>query len=148
MADPKLSEPQAEINPAPKADKSVLGDFDPRVVHHRDPKTGRVVRVNPFKMIVERGKRYYEHPVGSGNLWHEDRTHAGRFEQGMIILGADHKVYVAPLSEDQKLARQYAQLAQEKAKLAKELEEIKQEQADKKEAKPKAKAKPKEESES
>jgi len=111
---------------APKV--QALGDFDPRVVHTRDPKTGRVIRVNPFKLIVERGKRYYEHPVGSGNLWYEDRTTAGRFEKGSVILGADHKVYVMPLTEDQKLARKHAQLEQENIRLAQELEAIKLEQ--------------------
>jgi len=105
----------------------VLGDFDPRVVHTRNPKTGRVIRVNPFKLIVERGSRYYEHPVGSGNLYFEDRHVAGRLEKGLVLLGAEHKEWIIPLSDDEQIARKYAQTEQENQRLNRELGELKQE---------------------
>lgn len=142
MGNPKNNSMPLEQSQAPEA--QVLGDFDPRVVQHRDPKTGRVIRSNPFKVIVERGRKYFEHPVGSGNLWFEDRTHAGRLEKGLVVPGAEHKLYVRPITEDEKLAREHAQVKQENERLLRELEEIKKEKefsAMEKKAKAPAKAK-------
>ena len=137
MSNPNNNSGPKDNNEMPET--SVLGDFDPRIVHTRDPKTGRVIRVNPFKLIVERGKRYYEHPVGSGNLYYEDRSLAGRFEKGLVVLGAEHKEWAVPLTEDEQISRKYAQTEQENQRLMRELEEIKAERKLSDESKPKPK---------
>jgi len=113
---------------------STLGDFDPRVVQYRDPVTKLVTKHNPYKLIVADGVRYFEHPKGSGNLWYENREHAGRLEKGVIMKDVTHKVYIAPVTEDQKLASQVSTTRQENERLLRELAEIKRELA--------AKAKP------
>lgn len=114
----------------------VLGDFDPLVIHHRDPVSKRLVKTNPYKLHIVDGIRYFEHPKGSGNLWYEDRTHAGRYEAGKVIKGAAHKAYVAPLTQDEILARDISTTKQENERLLKELAEIKKELAAKTTTKP------------
>lgn len=109
--------------------EEVLGDFDPLVVHHRDPVTKRIVRVNPYKLIVQESVRFYEHPVGSGNLWYENRKHAGRLEAGVIKKGAAHKAYTPPVTADEALASKVMTTQQENERLLKELAEIKKELA-------------------
>lgn len=105
----------------------VLGDFSVRKVTTVDPKTKRVAGQNPYKLIIHNGVRFFEHPVGSGNLWWEDRTPAGRLEAGKIFKGKKHEVYNAPLTSDEKLAREVAKTKQENERLLRELEEIKKE---------------------
>lgn len=106
-----------------------LGDFNIRAVHVIDPKTKRLARTNPYKMIITDGVRYIEHPVGSGNLYWEDRTQAGRLEGSKIIRGKAHELYTRPLTSDEKLGREMANTRQENARLMKELAEIKAEKA-------------------
>lgn len=105
-----------------------LGDFDPAAVVIRDKVTKAVVRKNPYRMISHEGKRFFEHPVGSGNLWYENREHAGRIEAGKITEGAPHKLYTPSITEDEQLARQLDVTKQENSKLLAELAEIKREQ--------------------
>lgn len=107
-----------------------LGGFDPKIVHHRDPHTGQLVKVNPFRVIIDNGVRFYEWPKGSGNLWWENRTFAGRLdERGRPVRGKAHEKYAPPLTMDQKIAQHNMVLEQENKKLAAELQEIKQERA-------------------
>lgn len=105
-----------------------LGGFNPRIVHERDPDTGRVVNINPYKLIVSKGERFFEWPKGSGNLWYENREPAGRMEQGLIIKGAEHKAWTPPETADQKLAREMASKDQQIEALQREINEIKREQ--------------------
>lgn len=104
------------------------GGFNPLIVHSRDTKTNRVVEANPFRVIVEKGTRFYEWPKSSGNLWYENRMPAGRLEDGGVIRGAKHAKWAAPVTEDQKVGQQNAALVQENKKLMSELASIKQEQ--------------------
>lgn len=38
-------------------------------VHHRDSKTGRLVKTTPYTLRIDKGKKTYERPTGSGNMW-------------------------------------------------------------------------------
>ena len=107
---------------------AVLGGFDPQYTTIRDPKTKAIIKENPYKLIVAKGKSFYEWPVGSGNLWFRNRTAAGRLEAGEIIEGKKHEVYIEPKPESHDISVKLAQKEQENARLIKELEEIKREQ--------------------
>lgn len=104
-----------------------LGDFDPLVVHHRDPVSKRITKVNPFRVIVEKGARFYEWPKGSSNLWFENRHPAGRLDDGKIVRGAEHVAYQPPVTEDENIARENMTLKQEMRKVQEELAAIKRE---------------------
>ncbi len=109
--------------------EALKGGFDPLVVHVRDTKTNRIASANPFRVIVEKGTRFYEWPKSSGNLWYEDRMPAGRLEDnGTIVRGEDHKSWAAPVTEDQRVGIANETLKQENKKLMAELASIKQEQ--------------------
>ena len=108
--------------------EEVLGDFDPLVVHRRDGKSGLLVSVKPFKMIAHKGIRFYEYPVGSSNLWFENRKFAGRLsDSGEPIQGKEHEKWVAPSTHDQKIGRANDSLKQENVKLMAEISAIKKE---------------------
>jgi len=105
-----------------------LGDFDPHVVHHRDERTKRVVKVNPYRLFVHKGTRYFEWPKGSGNLWYENREPAGRLsESGEPVIGAKHEDFEPPMTADEQLAIQQMSLEQENRRLQAELTAIKKE---------------------
>ena len=113
------------------------GGFDPRIVHERDPRTGRIKKVNAYRLTVQDSVRYYEWPKFSGNLWYEDRTPAGRWEEKedpktkrvvkKVVIGAEHKEYIAPLTEDQQLAKDILETKAENEKLKQELAAIQKE---------------------
>lgn len=138
-----------------KANETVnlLGDFDPKQVHYFNPKTRQVEKVNPFRVIISQGVRYYEWPKGSGNLWWEDRTFAGALNSdGQPVRGKAHTEWKPKVTVDEQVAIENAMLNQELEKVKKELEGIRREQelslthpkASKTESKV-AKAQPKEE---
>lgn len=109
-------------------------NFSLRVVTHRDKKTGKIVKTNPYRVFVDNGVEYIEWPVGSGNLWFRGDdingikpSHAGRYENGKVLKGAAHKPYERPLTEDEKLARELATQKQELEALRAELSAIKKE---------------------
>ena len=105
-----------------------LGDFDPLKVHTIDPKTKQVLRVNPFRVIISKGQRFYEWPKGSGNLWFENREPAGRLtEKGEPVTGAKHEVWNPPMTMDASVGMSNKVLEQENKKLMAELAAIKQE---------------------
>lgn len=100
------------------------------VVHKRDAKTGRVTSVNPYTLRIHNAVEYFERPKGSGNLWFKNNEPAGRYEAGRFLVGAsaaEHKEWVAPLSELDKIAQATASMQAENAKLQAELNEIKRE---------------------
>lgn len=112
--------------------EEVLGDFDPRVVEKRDARSGRVISRNPFRLHVIDGKRFYEHPCGSKNLWYQNRRPAGRLDfdskgAPKALLGEDHEVWVKPLSADEKLAQEINDIKARNAALEKELQLMKAE---------------------
>lgn len=79
------------------------------VVHQRDPKTGLVIKEDAYNLrVCDAGNggrtRTYERPKGSGNLFEKSGKPCGRWVEGKYVEGAKHVVFVAPLTNDQKLA--------------------------------------------
>lgn len=106
-----------------------LGDFDPLIVHYRDKLSKRVIKANPFTVIVHKGVRYYEWPKGSKNLWFEDRHPAGRLsDAGEPIRDKAHIEFTPPTTVDEQVGRANAVLENENKKLMAELAAIKKEQ--------------------
>jgi hypothetical protein len=112
--------------------QEVLAGFDYGATHIFDPKTKRLAAKNPYRRIVIKGQVIVEWPVGSGNVWYEDKTHAGRVEfvKGVreFKKGAKHEAFVPALTADEQLARNVANTEAENQRLKAELEAIKQEQ--------------------
>jgi hypothetical protein len=82
--------------------------FDLRT-HIRDPKTGQVIKKQPYKLYI--GKfdgsnvgKFYERPVGSGNLFYENGAVAGRMVDGKVNHAVPHVAVVSPKSQEQQLA--------------------------------------------
>lgn len=120
-----------------------LGNFDFHKVVVRDEKSGRVLSKNPYRAHIVKGVRYFEHPVGSGNIYFENKQPAGRIEftakgEPLVKEGAAHIAWEPPKTQDQTVGEQNAKLAIENEKLLKELAAIKAEQAASKEDSPKA----------
>lgn len=101
-------------------------------VTHRDPKTGLIVKKDPYILRVcgQEGSnsksRYWERPAGSGNLFDKNNNPIGRWEYeekalpnglksrvGKFVAGAKHISWEAPLTQDQKIARENAALRAE-----------------------------------
>lgn len=99
-------------NPAPEVE--VVG-FDTRVTH-RDPKTGRIVRQDPYIMRTVRkdgggSAQYFERPAGSGNLFDGQNRPIGRWdptkkEGERFLAGQAHIAWERPKTEDEKLQAQ------------------------------------------
>lgn len=103
-----------------------MSEFDLRVVL-RDPKTGRVVKHQPYRRRVVKGVTTYERPVGSGNLWYENGDSAGRWvveegKPGRQDETVKHVQWTPPPTEDQivqnKLATQERAILELERKLA------------------------------
>jgi len=98
--------------------------FDKRV-QIRDPKSGRVIATNPYRKFVRKEGEFYERPVGSGNLFWDDNTPAGRAifhtdAAGKVSIkeiqkGAEH---VAPVSEKSKADKLVEDLVAKEKKIA------------------------------
>lgn len=104
-------------------------------VTHRDPKTGVIVRRDPYILRVtaaaEGGKsRLYERPAGSGNLWDRKGEPIGRWvidektKRGKFVAGAPHIEFIPPKTADQKLAQSVSEKDVKIAELEKELAAI------------------------
>lgn len=94
------------------------------VVQHRDPKTGRVVKVNPYRMIAHEGVQYFERPKHSGNLWFQNGEPAGRYENNEVKRGAPHQEWIPPMTADDKLAQRVVSAEEENKRLRAEIEQI------------------------
>lgn len=115
------------MNPARKSNtleyKPDPNKFDLQT--HRWDSQGTLVAVNHYRKFIRDGAEYYERPLNSGNLWHENNQPAGRVicefnDKGHIAkkefdFTAAHVEYQAPPTGAQKIA---AELAQERAKSA------------------------------
>lgn len=96
---------------------------------------GLLVEKNIYRSHIREGVTYFERPVNSGNLWHENNQPAGRVEyvfapNGKVSsktyhIGAPHKEYTAPLTGDEKLHYELEQERERNAQLAAELAAIK-----------------------
>lgn len=117
------------------------------IVTHTDPKTGQVVRQNPYNLIVtgEAKQRLFERPKNSGNVFNKKGQPAGRWVRDEKGKGT-HKpfephVEVPPeLSSEEKAAQAFHEKDQRIAELERELQSIRAEaakQAAPKQAKPK-----------
>lgn len=107
------------------------------LVTHRDPKTGQVTHSTPYTMRAFKGGedgstiKVWERPVGSGNVFWGDGKPAGRWVDGQFVKGAPHVRYVAPETQDQKIARALNEKDSEIEALRKELAAIKADSAPK-----------------
>jgi len=107
-----------------------LGDFDPRIVHERDPKTNRITRINAHRVICHEGIRYYEWPKNSRNLWYENKLPAGRLDKsGSPDRDAKHEAYIPPRTEQDDFADKLVAKDHENKKLSAEMELVKRELA-------------------
>jgi hypothetical protein len=115
--------------------------FDLQVTH-RDEKTGKVFKTNPYTLRVlgspEGGRtRLWERPVGSGNLFDKKNNPVGRWvvdkdnKQGKYVKDAKHIEFKIPETEDQKLAKTMIEQTSKIAELEKELANIRSEKTKK-----------------
>jgi hypothetical protein len=107
--------------------------FDLQVTH-RDNKTGKVIRNNPYIARVikaeDGGKTtVFERPAGSGNLWDKKDAPVGRWENGSWKKEATHVEFQVPETQDDKLKRSLIEKDVKLAAALKELEAIKAERA-------------------
>lgn len=115
-----------------------LGDFNPKIVHFVNPKTKELFAIKHYRLHVIDGKRYFEYPKGSKNLWFENRHPAGRLEVKELPRGGkefiahveqEHVEWVPPKTQDQLLAERYTEMENRNKKLEQELAAIKAELA-------------------
>jgi len=97
--------------------------FDLKVTH-RNPKTGAVVGHDPYRMRTGKGGKTFERPINSGNLFYEDGSAAGRWEDDKFIKGAEHKAYAMPLSKDEKVQAAFSEKDSKIAKLEQDLRDL------------------------
>lgn len=101
--------------------------FDIRVTH-RDPKSGAVVRQDPYilRVIGEGGnkRKLFERPKGSGNLWNRQGEPIGRWVKGEFVEGEPHVEFTPPPTQDQLLAQSLVQKDSRIAELERELQAI------------------------
>lgn len=95
--------------------------------HSTDPLTGKVSLVNPYRLRIQGAVKYFERPVGSGNLWYEDNEPAGRWVANKVESEAPHIDWVAPISGAEKLQRELVNAKESEAALRAELAAIKAE---------------------
>lgn len=88
---------------------------------------------NHYRTHIQGDAKYYERPVGSGNLWHENNQPAGRvtYVDGKKSFDTDaaHIDYVAPLSGHAKLHFEAEAARNRVAELEAELASIRKERA-------------------
>lgn len=116
------------------------------MVTHRDPKTGLIVRNDPYTLVVGSAEgggksQLFERPSGSGNVWNKRGQAIGRFIRDektgkrKYDASAIHVEFIPPETEDQKLARSLVEKDDRIAQLEKELAGIKTEAKKKNEGK-------------
>lgn len=109
-------------------------------VTFRDEKSGVVVDKDPYTLHVVDRARYWERPVGSGNLFDKKGQPVGRWDASKpegkrFLKGEPHIAFERPLTQDQKLARDLVEKDARIEALQKELSLIKGEAAPKAPAK-------------
>jgi len=100
------------------------------ITHKRD-KRGRLVATNHYRLHILNGRRYFERPVNSGNVWDEAGNPSGRFDTKTRTVDekAPHVEYVAPLTGAESIAKELANTKMREEQLKAELENIKRERA-------------------
>lgn len=134
-----MSDKKAPLTPQEEIEQSP--EFNIKV-HHRDKK-GMLIDVTPYNLYVKGGIQYFERPIGSGNLFFENKEPAGRVERVTDEKGhihpkfdfeAKHQAYVAPRDEQAQMAHDLESEKLANEALRKELALIKAEAAKKAEA--------------
>ena len=101
------------------------------VVTKRHPKTGLVIERNPYILRVcgegTNRTQYLERPKGSGNLWNFKGEAVGVWDKSKpegqrFIKGAKHVAWEPPLTDDEKVSIENAELRKELAAAKAELE--------------------------
>lgn len=110
----------------PASDQAPTEKFDLRT-HIRDKK-GRLVATNTYRCHIVNGSKFFERPVGSGNLWFEDGTAAGRWVAGKVDKGAEHIAYTAPQAAPDTFATELQNAKSEAEQLRREIAAIKNDQ--------------------
>lgn len=88
----------------------------------RDPKTGNIKVWQPYTEHVRKEGTFLERPKGSGNLFYEDGSAAGRIDANRKLnLKAEHEIILAPQTEAQKLHQTLVERESRIAKLEAEL---------------------------
>jgi uncharacterized small protein (DUF1192 family) len=110
------------------------------ITHHWN-RQGQLTRTNLYIMYIIEGNKYFERPVNSGNLWHENNQPAGRVEKtfgpnGVVAkksfdYKAPHKAYTPKLEGNDALKYQVEQERDRIAELERELAAIKAERSGK-----------------
>lgn len=134
MSKTKLEETEFDLDGEP-----VKKRFD-LMVHHRHHRTGKLIKHTPYikRVVGEVGSSeratYWERPAGSGNLFDSHNNPIGRWEYeektvkgktvktGKFIEGAAHVAWEAPITQDQKIAKENAALKAELAAMKAEKE--------------------------
>lgn len=91
--------------------------------HIRNPKTGQLLKVQPYRLHCIGEKKLYERPVGSGNVFYENGEKAGRVVKGKHEESEAHIAYAAPLTADKRVNEAIAEKDAEIAALRKQLAE-------------------------
>ena len=105
--------------------------FDLRV-QIRDPKTGAVIRTQPYVLHDINDQEVFERPVGSGNVFWKSGEAAGRVEvdelgKTKFVKEAQHKAWSAPETEDDRLRKEVLSTREKNLKLEREIEAIRRE---------------------
>ena len=72
----------------------------------RDKKTGRIIKMNAYRLHCSKLGKLFERPINSGNLYYENGEPAGQYDYSAkkgeeIKIGAAHVEWRAPLTKDQ-----------------------------------------------
>lgn len=107
--------------------------FDTRT-HTTDSLSGKTKLANAYRLYVLQGKdsegrdsavRYFERPVGSGNLWFENNKPAGRLlGPNQVNTEAPHIEWIAPPTGAELVARELADAKRELAAIKAEQNRI------------------------
>lgn len=95
--------------------------------HTTDGLNGEVTLTNPYRLRIIGPIKFFERPVGSGNLWTEADEPAGRWIAGKVDATAAHIEWIPPVSGAEKLQRELADARGTEAALRAELDAIKAE---------------------
>lgn len=121
------------------------------VVHHKSPKSGKIIHTTPYRLVCVGNQRYYEMPTGSGSFFYENAKpvpEANLPEQCKRLPAVK-----TPLSQEQEMAKmrevlnriqnENTELAQAKERLEAEAKARDSAQTDSKPASPASPVTPK-----
>lgn len=95
--------------------------------HTTDALTGKVTLTNPYRLRIIGASKYFERPVGSGNLWTEADEPCGRWIAGKVDADAAHTEWIAPTTGTEKIQLELKSARETEAALRAELDAIKAE---------------------